>query len=436
MKQLTAAIFLFSVNAFCAEPNDLAEAQSVTEIVRAICAEPHAKTQDVLFLGYFQQLPAQDFPEALRALGRYEVWQTSEHLDLLLYAWLKRDRDAAETAMRSFEPIMVPHHLTAMSWYDQIQPVDVDALSRSPIWPDKSEIGRARNHFERGEIEWDGDVDFESVRRALTNATNDLDVVLNDSLARRHMAAFVIAARRQIVATPQKAPEVLILAEQFSDSAASEVRWSWGRVEGDWAWSWFKANRPRDLGEDAGQDLFPFVSKSRREVMLRFANRWRTSTFLNWAKLDAVAAFQASLNLDGREGYSSFAEHAWYRCNIEFQSIIEAIESIETPLESINGAMILEDWGELDVGQASRWGAHWLLTTGETDRDHLLRVWTGQAEPIGESIEGRTLGCLRKWAVCEPHRMREWIEVLEADLEVKQALTWLLNNPLGKSEDP
>ena len=73
-------------------PN-LAEAESIDETIQAICAEPHWGIQTSLIEGYFANLPAEDFPEALEALGRHEGWQTSIYLRDLLYHWNRKDQE-------------------------------------------------------------------------------------------------------------------------------------------------------------------------------------------------------------------------------------------------------------------------------------------------------------------------------------------------------
>jgi hypothetical protein len=80
-------------------------------------------------------------------------------------------------------------------------------------------------------------------------------------------------------------------------------------------------------------------------------------------------------------------------------------------------------------GCGSRNGA-W-RNPGNTTKEHFLKVWRGDADPLDGCMDDRTYGYLRKWAICQPERMKKWIET-QRDFAVKAALRWLLAHPNGK----
>jgi hypothetical protein len=105
--------------------------------------------------------------------------------------------------------------------------------------------------------------------------------------------------------------------------------------------------------------------------------------------------------------------------------------------------MIMEPLGGLDVGLAAAYGVEWMHRSREyrhttsaewtariVDKKHLVRVWTGKEDPEDGTMDDRTFGCLRKWAVCQPEAMRQFVEK-EKDPEIRDALIWLLEHPNG-----
>lgn len=115
------------------------------------------------------------------------------------------------------------------------------------------------------------------------------------------------------------------------------------------------------------------------------------------------------------------------------------------PIPDEQSTCIMEDWPGIDVGEAARFAVTWHLAARKWaqknpgihsythDSEHLINVWSGKANPIDGCMDDRAYGALRKWAVCQPAEMREWIATLE-DAEIRAALLWLLENARGGFE--
>jgi hypothetical protein len=92
--------------------------------------------------------------------------------------------------------------------------------------------------------------------------------------------------------------------------------------------------------------------------------------------------------------------------------------------------MIMEQWGDIDAGEAAAFGVGWLLRTRFCTKEELIKQWSGKANSWDGTMSDRTFCCLRTWAVTRPNEMRNWIQK-QSDAEIRNALTWLLDHPLG-----
>ena len=101
------------------------------------------------------------------------------------------------------------------------------------------------------------------------------------------------------------------------------------------------------------------------------------------------------------------------------------------------GYQIMERWYAIDIGEAARYGFHFLTVQWPDymPREDLIKMFSGDPECCSDSdMIDRTLCCMRFWAMWKPNEMRKWIEtVKEADM--RKALTWTLENPWGNGEE-
>ena len=91
----------------------------------------------------------------------------------------------------------------------------------------------------------------------------------------------------------------------------------------------------------------------------------------------------------------------------------------------------MESWGEVDIGEAARYGMHFLLTYKYASRTEVIQFLREGGDEGG--MLDRTFCALRVWAVVRPTEMREWIKTQKGD-DLQQALTWLLEHPWGTAE--
>ncbi len=99
----------------------------------------------------------------------------------------------------------------------------------------------------------------------------------------------------------------------------------------------------------------------------------------------------------------------------------------------MNWEMIVETWGDINIGEAARYGFDFLVRTGYAPREDLIQFFSGIDGFTDDAMVDRTFCCLRVWAVVRPKEMAEWITSLK-DVEMQNALWWLLANPWGWGE--
>lgn len=95
----------------------------------------------------------------------------------------------------------------------------------------------------------------------------------------------------------------------------------------------------------------------------------------------------------------------------------------------------MEGWGDINIGETARYGLDVLMKTGDVPRDILMGVFKG-GDNYGDVARGdgdvmdRTFCSLRVWAALRPAEMKTWLAMMKDD-EMREALTWLLENPWG-----
>ncbi len=103
------------------------------------------------------------------------------------------------------------------------------------------------------------------------------------------------------------------------------------------------------------------------------------------------------------------------------------------------GVAIMEQWGDIDIGEAARYGLDLMLRNDYAPRENLIRLFNGDDQYSSDSdMIDRTFCALRVWAVVHPDEMKPWIST-QKDPKLRAALTWLMENPWGwgpKIESP
>lgn len=124
------------------------------------------------------------------------------------------------------------------------------------------------------------------------------------------------------------------------------------------------------------------------------------------------------------------ARHAGFEV-IKNLDLSKLSEDSREKLNELGWETIMEQWGRVDIGEAARYGYSFLTHRGFVPRKNLIKLFSGDDSysSDGDMLD-RTFCALRVWAAVRPAEMKEWIKSIE-DVEMRTALTWLLNNPYG-----
>jgi hypothetical protein len=166
-----------------------------------------------------------------------------------------------------------------------------------------------------------------------------------------------------------------------------------------------------------------------------------------WARFDPKTALDAAVKLGDAEILSSVLFHAacgpelGHPWNTSHQGIglVRDFDFSTLPAETYQeiigetATYIMEQWGEVDVGEAARFGVKHLfnLFVG-AERKEVLAFFRGESDDLADDggLLDRTFCALRVWAVTKPDEMKAWIGTLK-DEDLRTALTWLAENPWG-----
>ncbi|MDQ3621269.1 MAG: hypothetical protein M3463_02105 [Verrucomicrobiota bacterium] len=461
--------------------------KSVTETMRLLLAEGHGEARDSLIHGFLKELPTHDYPEAFAALDRFEQRQTPAFLDLILELWASRDPSGAWKAVRPLMDIAIDGDHFVDEWNQKIiGPKNRRAFEASPRWREArhllgflrgleraktpaAEKARLRADFEMlygerfgtedlapprkpapavpAEPRAEPETSFARVKELLAAKLRAVPELLAAADVRQNHGALLWGLRRWITEDIAAAPIALEMFAQSSlRDADVEIVKAWARRDAKAAFAWFEKNRPEALLGFAGKGLIAYVDDKTRDALLRGPfdgadpDGKRSELYMAWAEVDPKRALHTALRRHGAQFYSGCAGGCFYaqRLPTHHRRVFEVIRSIPVPIEDEQATSIMEEMGDLDVGLAAQYGFEWILQVRASegpkyqygDKQRLIRVWSGQEDSIDSSMDDRTYGCLRAWAVFEPEEMRRWVERLN-DPDFKRALQWMLTHPNG-----
>jgi hypothetical protein len=275
--------------------------------------------------------------------------------------------------------------------------------------------------------------------------------------------AVEIALRRWLKAEPTSALEVLKSAREIKwtldgywerrpDGPSIELLLIWAKLDmpglAKWAES-LAADKDDDYLRGQGF-LLSRVDRETRERWLAAARSgdpdeaWeKTESLLeNWAMWDPAAAADAALVTDNSETILSVIlcmDGPWGSgvkngCHAGI-GFIKDFDVSRLPAQIyedkfINWEEIMETWGEIDIGEAARYGFDFILRTGDAPREDLIKYFSGIDGFTDDAMMDRTFCSMRVWAVVRPKEMAGWIPTIK-DKEMRNALWWLLQNPWG-----
>ena len=274
----------------------------------------------------------------------------------------------------------------------------------------------------------------------------------------RYEGAFIVAARQWLQAEPASAPEIIKLVEkrkwppdQHSSAEPTDLFLVWAKVDLAAMIRWTESLDPGkdDLILEARGFLMSRVDSETRDRWLAEVSAEPESDDLirlleRWAVWDPKAALDAAVATNDAEIAWETADRAtfgyWSSPNFNTRhfalGVIKDFDAARLP-ESyrkehfMNWEEIMETWGDVDIGEAARYGLDFMLRNDYAPRENLIKLFSGddQFAVDGEMID-RTFCSMRVWAVVKPNAMKAWIATLQ-DAEMRKALTWLLDHPWG-----
>lgn len=275
--------------------------------------------------------------------------------------------------------------------------------------------------------------------------------------------AFEIGLRRWMLAAPDAALEII--------KKARETKWppEDGRTEARSAGPstellviWAKTGLPAmirwaesldihkdDLAETAKGFLMSRVDAATRTRWLADAKSENekddhaSALIEAWAKWDPKAALEfAAASNDGRmindavggACWRTWKAHNMQHCGlgaVKDFNVFDLPEKVRHEALDSWSQMVMEGWGEIDIGETARYGLNFMLRTNYAPRAGLIAFFSGKdVYPDQGDMIDRTFCALRVWAVVKPGEMKAWIAT-QKDAEMRKALTWLLEHPWG-----
>jgi hypothetical protein len=277
-----------------------------------------------------------------------------------------------------------------------------------------------------------------------------------------------MAARRYIKAFPDQAPELIARLKSEKKPETNPYKMSlpdrpsralfqlWAEADLSgmtrWADSEDKDKNQdavdKDWGTEAKGMLMSRVDAGTREQWLSQARKTQKlhDLLISWAMNDPKAALQQALKTKDDEIIEQVVRKVAYgpqggrpfNTSHPGLGMIRDFDFSVLPYETYalvvgEGAItIMEQWGEVDAGEAARFGLQHVFKLSPSERQEILAFLQGQNNSFADTADvlDRTFCALRVWAVTKPDEMKAWIGTLKEE-DLRTALTWLLENPWG-----
>ena len=461
-----------------------------------LCPRNDLRPYHSLLEGYLELLPADQFPKAFEALSRLQLRQKGIERTLLIAAWAKKDPEALWPVIKTWFTQAVDADHFRDDWAQSIsRPAARTPLKTGTIVPDSRDFeafekGLSQsnasaktktallNEFQEAAKKvfphwtWPAEgaqaapsapappgepvppppeIEYAFVRQLIEAPVEALPTLLDTAVKRRNEAAVISGLRRWVMLNPKNTPAVIAWTHQHSKNHLGKVLDAWAAIMPDEAYAWLSSLTGDERLDNAGV-ILPYVTQEQRATILNWVitRPGREADFDEmlpyvlqpWAVSDPKAAFEFALRHGGRWAYSkcSFLAFDQVARLAEFrQPIIEAIKAFPVQVHDEVSYMNMEEWGDIDFVKAAQYGVHWLIKEAATNPEaafpmpHVIDVWTGRTNPSDGSMDDRTYGCLRLWAVIDPEGMKAWIQTLQ-DPAVRTALEWLRTHAEGGFE--
>jgi hypothetical protein len=275
-------------------------------------------------------------------------------------------------------------------------------------------------------------------------------------------AKFDMEARRWLEAEPASAPQIIKTMEKLQweyekDNylySYSDLLLLWSKVDQAGMIQWADAGDMKNDGAvfEARALLMGRVDAATRGRWLAQARAPklyddRTADLIaQWAGWDPAPALSAAVAsatsnweivILVARGAADGPDGIWVQsaCHFGFEAIkdfdIGKVPPKDRQSVTDEWEDVMEIWGDIDVGEAARYGIDFLNRTHYPRRDAMIRYFSGENVDIDDMVT-HSMSALRVWAVVRPEEMKAWIATLN-DPRLEKALTWLLNHPWGGS---
>jgi hypothetical protein len=457
------------------------ENATLESVLEAIFREPNLEVRYPILSEYLRQIPVEQLGQAFDICIRLEGTQTPNNL-VAFYLLIWAERDPVVCWKRTRELFRVvgieDGWLNYDSWAkrSRITVQDPVAIRASPFWLESAALATVPLGVEQSSLPkedrvrmmkefadtWFAAFDTWPRRRdqdkySSFESLDDLRYALGQSLeglrsyvqnAGLHQGLRLeVGMRRWLELEPEAAPKIVSLVP----APPTELLMVWARrdLPGMIRWAETLDLQTDDLAVTARAFLMSRVDAQTREHWIRDVKSkvpdMTVRLLEDWAGWDPRAAMPlavASGNPEAVEGVSVRAAYGPFRDQPYNSShyglgFIQGFDlaSIPEPLhkEVISewGITIMEQWGDIDIGEAARYGLDFMLRNNYAPRANLIELFSGNDKFASDSdMIDRTFCALRVWAVVRPGAMKEWIAT-QKDPEMRKALTWLLHNPWG-----
>ncbi len=378
---------------------------------------------------------------------------------------------------------------------DKITVQDLEAIRTSTFWLDSSALASFPLGVDRSEVpveervrlmkefietwlaafhSWPGDLwshydfDARSLMYVFRASDSELKGFINQSHYLYDKAAVELALRRWLKTKPSAAIDVLQVGREMkwtTHNGTSPEPWRpppellmlWADADLPATVRWAKELDPHNPGAAEAKGFLmgrvgettreSWLSEARKEDAGKDAENDAVKSLLGgWAQWDPHPALEAALATNDFDAivrvatdaaYGPFPGHPHNTTHFGL-GVIKEFDVAKIPAEIRMSILrdggweaIMEQWGDIDIGETARYGMDVILRTDYVPRDGLIRFLSGEdVYPDEGGVLDRTFCALRVWAVVRPEEMKAWIATLK-DTEMQKALTWLLDHPWG-----
>jgi hypothetical protein len=439
--------------------------RTVEEVLKRIFLETKSEIRYPVLVEYFKSIPIEKLSQAFELCLALEGTQWPEDLaSLLIPEWAQRNPQSAWDRNQALLRLKTTHWLGLDRWRrPKIEVADRMALQISPYW-----LERGLETFPVGSVppvayQWKWAARPDQVTKSFAEEIPDFKAWAEMCAERGETGRFEIALRRWLMRTPPDAPEIIKVALNVSwgqqangevpknPGLSDELLLLWSRMDLE-GMARYAETVSLDEGAMALRIkglLLSLVSEEKRQLWLALARGGNNDEHRDihdllpeWAQWDPKPALAEALVTGEPETIENASIRAAYglgvynSCHYGLGMINEfdfgsLPRKLRDEVTSEWGITIMERWGDIDIGEAARYGLKFMLATDYAPRGDLIKLFSGDDEYSSDSdMIDRTFCALRTWAVVRPTEMKAWIAKQEGE-DMRKALTWLLENPWG-----